>query len=213
MNRAGTDADDDLTGRLLRAAIDEFVEKGLDRAGVAAIARRAGVTTGAIYSRWTGKQEMMLDAVDEVMSLHLSQLLTSLPDPTAPEILASLGADLVDPVGDPVSDAILSEAFTVARRDPAFAAMLQRRLIDQEGRLALVIEEGKVAGVIDPTLSTDAVVVLCHAIALGFTLFRAVDRPLPAAGEWNMLIERLIDSARPQSVGEPQPTSESDPIP
>jgi hypothetical protein len=76
--------------------------------------------------------------------------------------------------------------------------MLQRRLRDQESHLALVIEEGKVAGVIDPDLATDAVVALCHAISLGFTMFRAVDRPLPDATEWNMLVQRLIAAALPQ---------------
>ena len=60
-----------------------------------------------------------------------------------------------------------------------------------------MIAEGKVAGVIDPCLSTDAVVALCHAISLGFTMFRAVDRPPPDAAEWNALIERLIAAALP----------------
>lgn len=192
---AGPD-DLDLTEVLLRAAIDEFAAKGLDKAGVAAIARRAGVTTGAIYSRWTGKQEMILDAVDEVMSQHLDQLLTSRSDPSAPEILAALGADLVDPTDDP-ADAVVMEAFAAARRDPEFGEMLRRRLSDQEGRLALVIEEGKVAGVIDPVLSTESIVALCLSMGLGFTMFRAVDRPLPAADEWNTVIARLIAAALP----------------
>jgi AcrR family transcriptional regulator len=194
---AGPEAED-LTHRLLRAAIDEFADKGLDKAGVAAIARRAGVTTGAIYSRWSGKQEMMLDAVDVMMSHHLARLITSQVDPSAPEILAALGADLVGP-GDEAGEAILMEAFAAARRDRGFAEMLQRRLRDQEGHLALVIAEGKVAGVIDPALSTDAVVALCHAISLGFTMFRAVDRPLPDPADWNTLIQRLIAAALPVS--------------
>ena len=37
--------------RLLAAAADVFAERGYDGAGVAEIARRAGPTTGAIYSR------------------------------------------------------------------------------------------------------------------------------------------------------------------
>ena len=190
--------EEDLTQRLLRAAIEEFADKGLDKAGVAALARRAGVTTGAIYSRWSGKAEMMLDAVDHVMSHHLARLLTAQVDPTAPEILAALGADLVGP-GDPLGEAIVMEAFAAARRDLGFAEMLRRRIDDQEGHLAIVIAEGKVAGVIDPELSTDAVVALCQAISLGFTMFRAADRPLPDADEWNTVVQRLIAAALPQT--------------
>jgi len=184
--------DIDLTDRLLGAAIAEFAEKGLDKAGVAAIARRAGVTTGAIYSRWSGKQDMMVDAVDEVMSHQLATLLTDRTDPSAPEILASMGAELVDPCVDAQADAIMMEAFAAARRDEEFGEMLRRRLADQESRLADVLDEGKAAGIIDPELSTEAIVALCHAIGLGFTLFRSVRRPEPVAADWNTLIERLI---------------------
>ena len=36
-----------------------FAEKGYAGAGVAEIARRAGVTTGAIYSRYRGKDDLL----------------------------------------------------------------------------------------------------------------------------------------------------------
>ncbi len=39
---------DDITDRLLTAAIEVFTERGIEKAGVALIARRAGLTTGAI---------------------------------------------------------------------------------------------------------------------------------------------------------------------
>ena len=40
---------DDLTHRLLHAAAEVFAEKGYERAGVAEIARRAGVTLSLIH--------------------------------------------------------------------------------------------------------------------------------------------------------------------
>ena len=52
-------ADDPLGSRLLAAATAEFAERGYAGARVAEIARRAGVTTGAIYSprgrSWHGR--------------------------------------------------------------------------------------------------------------------------------------------------------------
>ena len=44
----------DVRRRLLVAATEVVAERGYDRAGVAEIARRAGLTTGAIYSRYRG---------------------------------------------------------------------------------------------------------------------------------------------------------------
>lgn len=183
------------TQQLLDAAIDVFSERGFESAGVAEIARRAGYTTGAIYSRWAGKREMLVAAVDVVMSHHLLHLLggTSL---SAPEVLASLGADLVV-ADDRSSRALLLEAFVTARRDPEFGAMLERQLADEESRLSEVVVTGQRDGHIDPDLSTEAIVTLCQAIGLGFILLRVVDRPLPSADGWNSLVEHLISAVTP----------------
>jgi AcrR family transcriptional regulator len=188
------DAHDPLTDRLLAAAVDLFTEKGFEKAGVAAIARAAGVTTGAIYSRWSGKQEMMLDALDIVMMDQLEQMLSSDSTDVA-DILGALGAELV--VRSPSADALMAEALVIARRDPEFHAMLTRRIAQQETRLETLIDDGKVAGLLDPDLSTEAIVTLCHAISLGFAMFGSIDRELPAADEWNAVIQRLITAARP----------------
>jgi AcrR family transcriptional regulator len=55
---------DPLRDRLVAAAAEVFAEKGYDGAGVAEIAKRAGLTTGAIYGRFTGKAELLLAAIE-----------------------------------------------------------------------------------------------------------------------------------------------------
>jgi AcrR family transcriptional regulator len=196
------EAHDPLTDRLLAAAVDVFTERGFEKAGVAAIARAAGVTTGAIYARWSGKHDMMLDALDVVMMDRLEQLLSS--DSTdVTDILASLGSELV--VRSPAADALIAEAMVIARRDPEFHSMLTRRIAEQELRLAELIDNGKAVGMLDPALPTEAIVALCHAISLGFAMFGSIDRELPSADGWNAVIERLIAAARPPE----SPTQES----
>src|SRR3954454_9960132 len=54
---------DDTFARLVTAAAEVFSERGYDGAGVQEIARRAGLTTGAIYSRYSGKAELLLEAI------------------------------------------------------------------------------------------------------------------------------------------------------
>ena len=192
----GADATDaeKLTERLLAATVEVFTERGFDKAGVAAIARSAGVTTGAIYARWSGKHEMMLDALDVVMMDRLEQLLSS-DQADVTGILSSLGSELV--VRSPSADALIAEAMVIARREPEFHSMLTRRIAEQEARLAELIDNGKANGLLDPALPTDAIVALCHAISLGFAMFGSIDRALPSADGWNAVIERLITAARP----------------
>ena len=90
---------DDLTHRLMHAAAEVFAEKGYEKAGVAEIARRAGVTTGAIYNRFGGKAELLLEAVDHhVPASHFgSQVHPGDPLDTHLSVGQSLG-DTLDPV-------------------------------------------------------------------------------------------------------------------
>lgn len=199
-------ARDPLTERLLAASVELFTERGFEKAGVAAIARRAGVTTGAIYSRWSGKHDMLLDALDVVMSEQLDALLSADASMSAADILSSLGAELLKRPA--AADALFAEALVTSRRDPEFAEMLHRRIAEQETRFALLIDDGKLAGLIDPTLDTDAIVALCHAISVGFAMFGSVNRPLPGADGWNTVVERLIAAALPPT---PDPPEEGQP--
>ena len=66
--------DEDL---LIKAAAEVFAERGYAGAGVAEIARRAGVTTGAIYSRYSGKSELLLEALKRSFVLHLGDAIES----------------------------------------------------------------------------------------------------------------------------------------
>ena len=54
--------DDPIRERLVEAATAVFAERGYDGARVGDIARRAGLTTGAIYSNFTGKAQLLAAA-------------------------------------------------------------------------------------------------------------------------------------------------------
>ncbi len=192
---------DELTDRLLQAAIEVFTDRGIEKAGVAAIARRAGVTTGAIYSRWEGKQELLLDALDVVLVQQVADLLAAGPQASAADVLESLGAHLLE--REAASDALLLEAMVTARRDPDFRELFNARVHDEEGHLALLIDNGKEAGIVDPALSTAAIVTLCQAISFGFVVMGAIDKSTAPADEWNAVIHRLISAALPAPAPKP----------
>ena len=98
------------------------------------------------------------------------------------------------------ADALLLEAMVTARRDPAFREVFVSRLADEEGRVAQLLERGKADGLVDPTLSTDAIVTLCHAISFGFVVMGAIDKSVASADEWNQVIHRLVTAALPAPV-------------
>jgi TetR/AcrR family transcriptional regulator, repressor for uid operon len=195
-------AEDPLRDRLLVAAAEVFAERGYERAGVAEIARRAGLTTGAIYTRYAGKAELLLDAIDARTHDEIRRLLGGDRSPErGTAVLATLGSHLVEPGAD-AGHALVFEAFVAARRDPDVAAMLRRRIEDQDARLAKLVEEGKADGTIDPALSTDAVVLFSHAVGFGFLLYGVVERDLPSRHDWQQVIARVVAGAAPAAESE-----------
>jgi TetR/AcrR family transcriptional repressor of uid operon len=58
MNRRRSAASQENDTRLLDAALDEIVEVGVDGLGMSGVARRAGLTTGALYGRYENVNEL-----------------------------------------------------------------------------------------------------------------------------------------------------------
>ena len=71
-------------GRLLDAAAEVFCERGYDGTTVAEVARRAGLTTGAIYANFRDKAELLLKTIERssghvVKSLGNAVISVSMP--------------------------------------------------------------------------------------------------------------------------------------
>ncbi len=187
---------DDTKARLLDAAIEVFGEKGYQGAGVAEIARRADLTTGAIYSQYRGKADLLLEALTARIPQELERLLSSNDAPSeVTSILATLGSDLL--VGDDQGDGLMLETFAAARREPDLADRLRHRLADEERQMAKLVDEAKADGVFDEALDTDAVVRFCHSVGLGMFLSRSLGLPMPDPQNWQLVIDRVIASAMP----------------
>jgi len=191
---AANPAGDPTRDRLLAAAAAVFAEKGYDGAGVQEIARRAGFTTGAIYGRFRGKADLLLAAMeanshDEFEALFAEHRFEG----RATDILTTVGSHLVTEEFDN-GQALLLEAFVAGRRDPEVAGMLRRLIDERTASLTALVAEAKSTGAIDSELDTYSIVRFCHAVALGFLLFGAIDLGRPDPGPWEMLIERLVDA-------------------
>jgi AcrR family transcriptional regulator len=182
---------------LVAAAAEVFAEKGYEKAGVAEIARRAGLTTGAIYSNFSGKAELLLEAIDVRAEGEFEQLFNEHRfQGRATDILQTVGAHLVSP-GNETDSHLLLEAIITARRDPELASKLAARIEARAGRMAALIEEAKLDGTIDDDLDTLSLVRFCHAVSLGMLSLKALSLDLPEAQPWGDLIAQLVGSLAP----------------
>lgn len=190
--------------RLLDAAIAVFREKGYDGTGVQEIARRAGLTTGAIYANFRGKADLLFSAIGQRSGPEFDDLLRSnRVAVSAGELLAELGSHLLD--RDEPADrqgGLLIEAIVAARRDRQVGELV-RDLIDQ--RLAAItrlVELARKEGDVDDTVSTDALTRFSLVLALGSLLYTSVGIEEPDEDEWASLIRRFVRSLKAGSLEE-----------
>jgi AcrR family transcriptional regulator len=199
---------DDTARRLVAAATEVFAEKGYDRAGVAEIARRAGLTTGAIYSRYSGKAELLAAAVQDSVPEQFERLFAqSVQTGRATDLLQAVGAYLVTRDDDECgANSLLLEAVVAARRDPEVAVVVRRALAARKARWSDLIEAGKAGGTITEDVDTEALVHFTHAVGLGFLFYDAMAVEHPAPAPWESLIAKLVASLTPSApAADPPP--------
>ena len=189
----------DTDARLVTAAAQVFAERGYDGAGVQEIARRAGLTTGAIYSRYAGKAALLAEAIRRFTSDEFDQLFAEHAfEGRVTDVLATVGSHLVTREPTP-AQAILLEAFVAGRRDPEVAAVIRDHLADRARRLGAMVDTSKDAGLVDRSLDTEALVHFAHAVGLGFLLFEAVGATNPEPTNWDGIITRVVSSVGPRT--------------
>ena len=185
--------DEDL---LIKAAAEVFAERGYAGAGVAEIARRAGVTTGAIYSRYSGKSELLLEALKRSLVLHFGDAIASaLSSENRAENfdqdgvgIRSIGLLANDEWKD--HDALFLEAVVASRRDEEIATMLSQRLETAGTFLAKRIDMQKANGPVDSSFDTDALKTYALAMRMGFSVLRSLNYEMPDPDEWQTVLNQ-----------------------
>lgn len=196
--------DEDL---LIKAAAEVFAERGYAGAGVAEIARRAGVTTGAIYSRYSGKSELLLEALKRSFVLHFG-------DAIASALSIENRAENFDQDGVGIRsigllandewkghDALFLEAVVASRRDEEIATMLSQRLETAGTFLAKRIDTQKANGPVDSSFDTDALKTYALAMRMGFSVLRSLNYEMPDPDEWQTVLNQTQRSIL-KSAGE-----------
>lgn len=109
---------------MLTAALDQLEEFGYERLSMDQVARRAGVGKAALYRRWSGKLEMVVDA--------LAGLRDPLPQKIELDSLEATVCALLNGVLDwlqtPRIVRVLPDLITQAQRQPVLAAIMREQI-------------------------------------------------------------------------------------
>lgn len=128
---------------IVDAALELLAERGFQAATVEAIADRAGVGRNTIYRRWPSKEELIVDALQE--------LVADLDDQEGDDVYSLLLdwiRDFARVFGDPLYGRILPVVLGELQRNPAFARVYSEQLVRPRyealvGLLRRAVERGE----------------------------------------------------------------------
>lgn len=181
--------------RLLEAAYELLVEKGFHAATLQGVARRAGLTPGAIYANFENKHELMVVAVldhwllDEQDAVTVRQRSDALDPADHGPLTMLLAQHLAAPAT--ARHRLLTEVAGAIVRDAGAGTPLTSavELVAETARTA--VDAAKADGQMDPELGTDAMVAVIVNLYLGAITSKALGLPQPPLDEVTALFDTL----------------------
>lgn len=180
--------------RLIEAAAEVIGEEGYDRAGVQTIARRAGLTNGAIYANFRDKAELLAAAI-EVKLNHLVGKIDQGRRSGAPSvrILELLGRTLALDTADR-DRSLTAEAWAAARRDPEVGLLVRNLHARAEAAVVDVVEQAKSDGDLEADIDPAAVARFGTALSIGYHVLHSAGVADPDSEAWVRLMTRIVSS-------------------
>lgn len=192
---AGVSAEE-TKARLLATAAEVFADRGYDGASIADITTASGLSSGAIYTHFSGKAELFVAALRAHADAEFARLLGG--DSTADvATFFSARGEALDR-RPPAPRPLLLEALIAATRHPEVATVITESTTRREHVLVELLTAEQELGDADPSLSAEAVVRFALMAALGSAVVAALDLPSVDHDDWAALVDRLVDTIRPQ---------------
>jgi len=167
--------------QILEAARACLQEHGLEAVSMEMIIARSGLSTGAVYGYFKGKDEIINAVVTEGTAAMGQQMLPILRDPEPPplpEFMARLLGTITE-FGQDKHDGIdrlqiSLHGWSHSQSDPELRASVRAAYRRQRELFADVVRRWQAAGTFDPGADPDAMAELMQSVILGFVAQRAL---------------------------------------
>lgn len=167
--------------QVLEAARACLQEHGLEAVSMEMIIARSGLSTGAVYGYFKGKDELINALVTEgtaAMGQQLVPILTNPEPPPLPEFIAQLLRTITEfgpDKRDGIDRLLVSlHGWSHSQSNPELQALTRVAYRRQRELFADAVRRWQAAGTFDPTADPDGTAQLLQSITLGFVAQRAL---------------------------------------
>lgn len=175
---------------LVRSATDLFVEQGYGAVSVRDLARRTGLTTGAIYGHFRNKADLLVAAISD-------RIAEELENPTA---TSTGNSRLVDAIGRQWRTyrsrtsmrALLVEGAAAARVDAEVRRELSETLDAKLDEWRAIYQDIQTSQHLDPEADMETLMFMLFSAELGLGVLESIGVELPKPPAWERTIERLL---------------------
>ena len=166
--------------QLVATATDLFLRDGYAATSLDTVADEAGYSKGAIYSNFTGKDELCLAVLDGIHGQQAALLADALQQADSLDTLLSAFQEWAEKtIGDEAWTGLEVEFATNVRRDPALRGELAARARTIREVLAELLDTyAEKFGLVLPIPATDAATALL-SLGIGLGVQRAIDPHIP----------------------------------
>lgn len=193
--------------RLLDAALAEFQERGYAGTSLQAVARRAGLTKGAIYWSFRDKQDLFFSLVEERLDVPLRGLMRitedAPPDVETGPVVSRGMAELTR--GQPELLLLMFEHWSMAVRDPKLRQDYSRRQSELRAAMARALEARHATTGVALTYPAERLATGILCLGAGIAMEALVD-PAAAPDElFGELLGIIYDGLAARARGEADP--------
>ncbi|MGP3932101.1 TetR/AcrR family transcriptional regulator [Nonomuraea sp. KM88] len=198
----GRPRDPEADEAIMKAALELFVERGLEGANFEQIAKRAGVAKVTVYRRWSSKEELLTQAIERARTLVPEADVWADTDAAAQPAGEQLMDSWVRTFGDARFRAILAQLIGSSVTRPSLLATYREQYIEPRRRaIHAAVErarrDGRPDGDADPEIDAEIDTVI--DMVVGAAMYRMLidpDAPADPAAARRYLEEVLHQADR-----------------
>lgn len=183
--------------RLLDAAIEVFIERGIGAASIEEITDAAGFSRGAFYSNFTDKDALVMALLErgtEQSALSLEQAIADHPDDDADTFVDVIQRMLASPRWTARPPALQAELMLFALRVPEARPFLRQRLERARAATLAVVEHVAEAHGLAPAANRATIADMINAIEMGFDFQALLDPDFDARHAFSVALAFLTEA-------------------
>jgi AcrR family transcriptional regulator len=188
----GRPRDPEVDDAILRAALELFLERGVDGTSIEKVAKRAGVGKVTVYRRWDSKEEMIARAIESARGEIPDVSVDGVAElPLAEQVTRAIPS-IAETAATPAFRTLVSRVFGAATSHPSLVATYWDHYVAPRRKATRMLLERAVG---EGLIAEDTDLDVLMDMMVGAVMYRVIQPDVPDAAEMRRYLESVYRRA------------------